>query len=524
MARLPRFFEKLIASSGAVTSAQLVTANLQYMANQGRPQIDFIQSIINDWKNSDEYTTMIDAEAYYKNKNKSMLERKRETIGFTGAKEEDPLLTNTKTPHPFFRELVDSKNAFLLSQPYSLKVDDGNEAYQKLLEEELGEKRLNLSNRLFKLGTRSLRGGKAWLQYYYDEKGQGQIRVNNSWEIIPFWKDEEKTVLDAAIRFYEMDVYEKDRKFTITKIEYHDGTGVWYYVIDDKGTRPDPFEYGEQLPYAKPHFIAQRVNEETGEVEDVGMVFDRVPFICFRYADDELSLLELVRYLIDAYDFGVSDIANSIGDIAFAIYVVKNFDGDNLGAFREGLKKYKAAAVTDEGDVSTLNPTTQMSMLDSHLDRLKRDIFASGRGVYEEGRLGAQVSGKALDRLFSKMTLDANLMSMQFLQGIKDLLWFVNNDFANRGLGDFHDVKVEILFNKDMPVNEPEIIRSLRDSRGMISDETIVANHPLVTNVEEELKRMKKEKEDDMLFAQEYGFGQPIEPTEPPEPGGGNEE
>ena len=52
------------------------------------------------------------------------------------------------------------------------------------------------------------------------------------------------------------------------------------------------------------------------------------------------------------------------------------------------------------------------------------------------------------------------------------------------------------MFNTDMIVNEETTIENAKNSVGLISDKTIVANHPWVINVEEELKQMQKEKEE----------------------------
>ena len=52
---------------------------------------------------------------------------------------------------------------------------------------------------------------------------------------------------------------------------------------------------------------------------------------------------------------------------------------------------------------------------------------------------------------------------------------------------------VEFIFNKLTPVNEGEIIDNCRNSVGIISNETIVSNHPWTKNTAEELERLKKE-------------------------------
>lgn len=53
-------------------------------------------------------------------------------------------------------------------------------------------------------------------------------------------------------------------------------------------------------------------------------------------------------------------------------------------------------------------------------------------------------------------------------------------------------------------MNESEAIENCGKSVGILSNETIVTQHPWTTDVELELARLKKEKEEAMEQAQEY--------------------
>ena len=46
----------------------------------------------------------------------------------------------------------------------------------------------------------------------------------------------------------------------------------------------------------------------------------------------------------------------------------------------------------------------------------------------------------------------------------------------------------------DLPVNETDVINNARTSDGLISKRTILQNHPWVTDVDEELDQLDKEK------------------------------
>ena len=48
-------------------------------------------------------------------------------------------------------------------------------------------------------------------------------------------------------------------------------------------------------------------------------------------------------------------------------------------------------------------------------------------------------------------------------------------------------------------INESQAISDIRNSVGIISEETLVAQHPWVTDVQEELARIKKEKSEQQI-------------------------
>ena len=63
------------------------------------------------------------------------------------------------------------------------------------------------------------------------------------------------------------------------------------------------------------------------------------------------------------------------------------------------------------------------------------------------------------------------------------------------GQGDYEKTEVELVFNRDMAMNESEQIQNCTNSRGTISDKTIIAHHPYVSDVEEELRLIKEQKQ-----------------------------
>jgi hypothetical protein len=116
----------------------------------------------------------------------------------------------------------------------------------------------------------------------------------------------------------------------------------------------------------------------------------------------------------------------------------------------------------------------------------------------KDDRLAGNPNQMNIQSMYSDVDLDANNMETEFQASFEDLLWFVNCYLANIGVGDFEGEEVEIIFNRDILINEGEVIDNCQKSSGILSDETIVANHPWVDDPLAELERLKKQKEDEI--------------------------
>ena len=110
-----------------------------------------------------------------------------------------------------------------------------------------------------------------------------------------------------------------------------------------------------------------------------------------------------------------------------------------------------------------------------------------------------------IQSMYSDIDLDANDMETEFQAAFEEILWFVNAHFSNTGKGSFENEKVNIIFNRDILINESEAIANCQASVGILSDETIVGQHPWVDDPQQELDRLKKQKEEEQAeFERQY--------------------
>ncbi|MDN4085957.1 phage portal protein [Paenibacillus polymyxa] len=472
-----------------MTTTEEVIYNLEKNAPMTNREI--AQQEVNDFKHSKKLEWMIVGDLYYRNKTE-ILQHKRYVIGEGGAKIEAQNLANNKLVFGFVRKLVDQKTGYLLSKPISITTD-GPKEYKDELDKYYGKSFLR---QLKNLGKNAVNNGIGWLQIYYSETGELSFKVIPTKECVPLWKDGAHTELDAMIRFYPVEVYEAKTKKTIQIIEFWDSNGVMKWVQNSTS---------DYVPYEElqGHFSAEDVN---GNVQQLN--WERIPFIPFKYNDEEMPLVEILKTLVDDYDKHVSFNSNNLEDLPNDIIVLKNYDGTDLGEARRNLAQYRMTKVSGDGGIDTISVNIDTTALTSHITELRKSIYEFGRGVdTQSDKFGNSPSGIALRFLYGDLDMDANIIETEFQASLEQLLWFVNQHLANTTNKDYSEFDVEFIFNRDILINETEAVTNAKDSVGVISDETIVANHPFVTNVQDELDRIKKERMESASIPTDQPYG-----------------
>lgn len=480
----------------------------------------FIVKEIMTFKASHRRKSMIDGEKYYAGRH-DILSRKRTVIGSNGELEEVTNLPNNRIVDNQYKKMVNQKNNYLLGQPISVQSD--NELYSKVLKQVFNRK----FQRLMKnLGEDSLNNGLGWLFIYYDEHGEFTFKRFKPYEIIPGWKDAEHTVLDYAIRIYEVISYEGKDEKTIEKVEVYYDKGINRFILDGGKLIPD------EIPFQN-YFTLIDVDDEGKEIAQ-GWNWSRIPLIPFKYNSKEIPLIKMVKTLQDGLNTILSNFQNNMEeDARNTILVLVNYDGENLGEFRKNLATYGAVKVKTVdgagGDLKTLQVEVNSENYKSILEIFKKAIIENAMGYdAKDDRMAGNPNQMNIQSMYSDIDLDANSMETEFQASFEELLWFINVHLFNAGLGDFEGEDVTVIFNRDILISESEVIDNCGKSAGLLSDETIVANHPWVDDAQAELERIAEQKKKDM---EQFGYGlafNPIASTDPAaqqnQGGGVNEE
>jgi SPP1 family phage portal protein len=428
---------------------------------------------------------MIDGENYYRGKH-DILHRKRTVIGPDGKLEPVDNLPNNRVVNNQYKKMVNQKVNYLLGQPVTLRSD--NELYAETLMKFFDKKFLRL---IKNVGQDSLNCGLGWLFLYYDDAGEFKFKRIKPYEIIAGWGDEEHTFLDYAIRIYEVIAFEGRTEKILQKIEIYDETGIHRFVLDGSRLVPD------ERPH-EPYFTV------TDDTEVQAFNWSKLPLIPFKYNTEEMPLLGNVKSLQDGLNQILSTFENNMEeDSRNTILVLVNYDGENLAEFRHNLALYGAVKLKTidgaAGDLKTLQVEVNAQNYQVILEIFKKAIIENAMGYdAKDDRMGSNANRLNILSMYSDIDLDANETETEYQAAFEELIYFIGLHLANTGQGDFEHEEVEVIFNRDMLISESEVIENIKNSVGIISDETLVARHPYTDDPAKELERKQKETEEAM--------------------------
>lgn len=441
--------------------------------------IKYLEKILEKWLKSKLRAEQLQAEKYYDGHH-DILERERVVLNAEGVRTPVHNLPNNRLVDNQYRKLVDQKTNYVLGKPLSIATT--KEEYLELLNKVFSKK---VHRQLRLLAQYAVDGGISWLYPYYNDEGNLRLSIFPSYEICPVWKDKSHTELEYALRYYQEDIIDdKGGIITVNHVDMFTTNGIIHFR----------YQGGSLIPEQNPHSDYVRLG-------DKGYNWTRLPIIPFKYNAKEIPLIRNVKSLQDALNQVLSDFQNNMEeDPRTTILVLKNYDGTNIEEFRQNLATYGVIKVTTvdgvQGDVDTLNVEVNAANYQAILMQLKRAIVENGRGFdAKEERMDGDPNQMNIESMYTDIDLDVNAMETEFQAGFEELKWFVDQYLKDKGHGDYTNEEVEFVFNRDIFINEDAKIDNCVKSVGIISNKTILARHPWVTNVEHELQEIEEDKQ-----------------------------
>jgi len=418
---------------------------------------------------------MIKGENYYNNDNDIKL--RKLYYWENGAQVEDETKINNTIPHNWHKILVDQKSAYLVGKPISFLAsgdDKLSEDFADIINNTLED---DFDDEAAELIKEASNKGLAWLHLYIDkvDKGVGKFHYvkTPSEEVIGIWDTVRQKTLVEVIRYYTMTAGDKD----FIKAEWWTADDVTYFIETDGGVFVLDPDY-EVNP--APHYYKN--------VKGAG--WGKVPFACFKNNEECKNDLTFYKELIDIYDIINSDIANDFKELQKLIMIIKGYDGTDNKELLENLRYHKLIKVSEGGGIDTLAQDIPIAAFNEFANRLEENIFLFGQGVNVKNEDFGNASGVALKFMYGLLDLKSGIVERKFRKGLRDVIEFISlyEKIANNKTYD--PAQINIVFNKSILINELEMVTMAQNSKGVISDDTIIANHPWVDDPAKEKENM----------------------------------
>lgn len=373
---------------------------------------------------------------------------------------------NNKVANAYASYITDTMVGYFMGEPITYNCDD-----KQLLEN------LNLlleyndeADENSELAKDASIFGVAFEELYVAEDGMVRFKRLDPKTVIPIYDKSIEENLLAVIRYYEDFDFALNEAVVIVEV-ITDNTISTYKTNNLMTTLTPEFEV--------PHY------------------FGMVPVAIFENNEQQTGDFEKVISLIDAYDKMESDTLNDqeyFTDAYLALYGY-TADSEDVAKMKEDRILLMDEGTSAEWLIKNGNDETAENIK----NRLDKDIhkFSKCPNLADE-EFASNASGIAIK--FKTLGTE-NLVSIKerkFKKGIQQRLELISAINAVLDSG-FDWRTIEIIFTRNLPSNDTDIANMVNQLEGIVSDETLLAQIPFVDDVQTEIDRVKKQREEEKI-------------------------
>lgn len=373
---------------------------------------------------------------------------------------------NNKIVNPYAQYITDTLTGYFMGEPVSYQSNDDIEALKMIFEyndEQDENTELAKSASIF---------GTAWELLYVDEAGDIRFCDIDTREVIPIYSDTVADELIAVIRYRkEYDVIQ-DKE--VCYLDVYSSDRIVYYKADVTVSTLD--------------FL----NEQTHS-------FGCVPFVEYKNNEDRTGDFEGVMSLIDAYDIMQSDELNDFEYFCDAYLALYGYTADS-----DDVAQMKANRVLlmDEGTKAEwLVKSGDSAGIETIKKRIEEDIHKFSKTPdANDDSFGSNTSGVAMKyKLLGTENL-GSLKERKFKKGLEERIYIISQYLKLVSQLSFDPLAVDIIFTRNLPVNEDDLATMISSLNGIVSKRTLVAQLPFVEDPDQEIEQLNKENESNIFY------------------------
>lgn len=310
--------------------------------------------------------------------------------------------------------------------------------------------------------------GFAIEQLYLDEDGQIRFTRVSPKETILICDNSIQHNMRAGIKFFPIDDY-------TFAVEVYDKEKVFIYTAS---TGLSELHLTEE----RPHY------------------FKDVPFVEYINNEYRQSSFEQVMGLIDGLEKLASDEVNTFEQFCDCYMILKNVVAETEDI--QQMKQNRVLLLDSDSDASYLTKQVNIEQITSLKNEFVENIHKiSCVPDMNDEQFASNASGVAIRYKILAFENQTAKKERKFKKGLQRRLELINNILSITGKA---YLDTQIIFTRNLPVNELEIAQEVNMLRGLVSNKTLLAQLPFVDDIETELEQIQEETEQ---TASLYSFG-----------------
>lgn len=348
--------------------------------------------------------------------------------------------------------IVDNFNGYLTGIPVTYKSTDDISDLRGVLRDNnyITEDSQFLKNALI--------FGKAYEIMYLDEDGNIRFNVLDTRQGFPVYSDDLDKKLIYFVRFYPKDTIDTLKGYYV---EVYDKDTVKKYTMSDG--------------YSNIQFVDEEQH-----------YFRAVPLSVFSLNEDETSAYEKIMSMQDAYNKLLSSAEDDFEAFCDAYMVISGMTIDEEELIK--MKTNRVLLVEEAGNVSYLTKDVNTTALDSMLDELNGKIHRVSNSPDFGDENFANASGISLKYKLIGFENTASAIATRFIKALNDRIRMIFQILYIKNSAAWRDV--DIIVSRNLPIDIAEIVDTVTSLRGIVSDKTLIAQIPFITDVDEELNNL----------------------------------
>ena len=310
--------------------------------------------------------------------------------------------------------------------------------------------------------------GFAIEQLYLDEDGQIRFTRVSPKETILICDNSIQHNMRAGIKFFPVDDY-------TFAVEVYDKEKVSFYTAS---TGLSELHLTEE----RPHY------------------FKDIPFVEYINNEYRQSSFEQVMGLIDGLEKLASDEVNTFEQFCDCYMILKNVIAETEDI--QQMKQNRVLLLDSDSDASYLTKQVNIEQITSLKNEFVKNIHKiSCVPDMSDENFANNASGVAIRYKILAFENQTAKKERKFKKGLQRRLELINNILSITGKA---YLDTQIIFTRNLPVNELEIAQEVNMLRGLVSNKTLLAQLPFVDDIETELEQIQEETEQ---TASLYSFG-----------------